>query len=57
MPKKAEDAYGGSRELSCLALQVFPGPRTQNNEVRGFFIAFREGRKGGRKEPKKNLTI
>ena len=43
MPKKAEDAYGGSRELSCLALQVFPGPRTQDNEVRGFFIAFREG--------------
>ena len=38
----------------CLALQVFPGPRTRNNEVRGFFMRFREEGKG-EKEPKKNL--
>jgi len=56
MPKKAENAYGYAVSFLCLALQVFPGPRTQNIEVRGFFMPVREGLKGREKEPEKNLS-
>ena len=49
--EKAENACGYTVSFLCLALQVFPGPRTQDNEVRGFFMPAAERKK----ELKKNL--
>ena len=45
-----------SRELSLFGIAGFPGPRTRNNEVRGFFMPVCEAREVREKEPKKNLT-
>ena len=45
-----------SRELSLFGIAGFPGPRTRNNEVRGFFMRVSEALEGHAKEPEKNLT-